>query len=272
MNDSDFAGPNPNTPTPQSSSALVNDDYDIYSYDEGDDFFQDHTNPNQLDAQRVNATTSLEPISTNAIRLLQHSISRIKNSASSTGLFGTNDDKNTPEAKGFEKSTYVNVLFSIGLLSESRASRRGMTQSASQIAIAAAQADKLSKSNTNPRSANAASESNRLSLQIDAVDQLEKQSKGSTETTGVNKNNLLSPSVSTVNSPRRAGTRKQPLPQIQRIMSASLQAALSPSQVPGTNTESPNVTTPPPLSRGMSARATVEASRQALMEMMSQIR
>jgi hypothetical protein len=57
-------------------------------------------------------------------------------------------------------------------------------------------------------------------------------------------------------------------------MSSSLQAALSPAQVSNTdsNQMSGTVAPPPPLTRGMSARATVEASRQALMEMMSQIR
>lgn len=168
---------------------------------------------------------------------------------------------------------------SSGLLGDTpRSNRRGLPQSASQVAIAAAQADKLSKSsqsaNNQSSSKQQSSESTRLSLQLDEIGQYE-DPESATPSTQQHKAALLSPSVNNMTSPRRqGGARKQPLPQIQRIMSSSLQAALAPPQAPGTNngTGSQSVAGPPTLSRGMSARATVEASRQALMEMMSQIR
>jgi hypothetical protein len=159
---------------------------------------------------------------------------------------------------------------SVGLLSDTtRSSRRGLPQTASQVAIAAAQAEaKLPKlAQANPQNPNTG-DSNRISLQLD----LESQGT-SAEATSQTKAQLLSPSVGNLTSPRRPGVRKQPLPQIQRIMSTSLQAALSsPSLVSNSDSHASDVAPPPTLTRGMSARATVEASRQALMEMMSQIR
>lgn len=105
-----------------------------------------------------------------------------------------------------------------------------------------------------------------LLLQTDqSMDQLENQMKDNT----IDQKNtiLMSPSVNnTIGSPRRTSSfRKQPLPQIQRIMTSSLQA-LTPSS------NNLQLDGPPSLSRGVSARAIVEASRQALMEMISQIR
>mmetsp|Transcript_13338 Transcript_13338/g.13831 ORF Transcript_13338/g.13831 Transcript_13338/m.13831 type:complete len:658 (+) Transcript_13338:26-1999(+) len=143
---------NPNNPN-------GNDDYDVFTYDENDDFFQDGSNTipgTILDSipQRGNQTpTALDlpmTISNSTIRLVQQSISRIKSSASSTGLFTVNEEKpNSMETKG--------------LLSETpRSNRRGnLTQSASQIAIAAANADILSKSFTpNSSSSNNSSTNN----------------------------------------------------------------------------------------------------------------
>lgn len=140
------------------------------------------------------------------------------------------------------------------------------------MAIAAAQAEaklpKLAQANPQNTNAKTSGDSNRISLQLD----LESQGT-SAEATSQTKAQLLSPSVGNLTSPRRPGVRKQPLPQIQRIMSTSLQAALSsPSQVSNSDSHASDVAPPPTLTRGMSARATVEASRQALMEMMSQIR
>lgn len=94
---------NPNNPN-------GNDDYDVFTYDENDDFFQDGSNTipgTILDSipQRGNQTpTALDlpmTISNSTIRLVQQSISRIKSSASSTGLFTVNEEKpNSMETKG----------------------------------------------------------------------------------------------------------------------------------------------------------------------------
>jgi hypothetical protein len=109
MNDSDFVEPtsthnhgsNPNPNPPTSTTSQANDDYDIYSFDDGDDYFNENSNTKPLESQRINPSTSLEPISTSAIRLVQQSISRIKSSASSTGLFGVSDEKSSSmETKG----------------------------------------------------------------------------------------------------------------------------------------------------------------------------
>ncbi len=84
------------------------DDYDanIYSFDE-DDFFIENPNNStntMIDnlPQRAQGPAALEipmTISNSAIRLVQQSISRIKNSASSAGLFGS-EEKSNSESKG----------------------------------------------------------------------------------------------------------------------------------------------------------------------------
>jgi hypothetical protein len=104
VTDSDFVeqrNPNPSTP---SGATTANDDYDIYSFDEGEDYFEDNSTPHPLETQRIDPSASLEPISSSAIRLVQQSISRIKSSASSSGLFGTSsvleEKNNAMETKG----------------------------------------------------------------------------------------------------------------------------------------------------------------------------
>lgn len=92
------------------NNSNMNDDYDVFTYDENDDFFQDSSNTipgTIIDSipQRGNQTpTALDlpmTISNSTIRLVQQSISRIKSSASSAGLFTVNEDKsNSLETKG----------------------------------------------------------------------------------------------------------------------------------------------------------------------------
>jgi hypothetical protein len=96
----------------------ANDDYDIYSFDEGEDFFQDNATPHPLETQRIDPSASLEPISSSAIRLVQQSISRIKSSASSSGLFGVpaSDEKNNAiETRGVFLSLSVSVSLCLSL-------------------------------------------------------------------------------------------------------------------------------------------------------------
>ena len=297
------------------NSVPGNDDYDVFTYDENDDFFQEGANSTPgitLDSlpQRGNQTsTALDipmTISNSAIRLVQQSITRIKNSASSTGLFTVTEEKpNSMETKGsflFLFFSFILIslltlfsrllfLITIGLLSEApRSNRRNnpnsIPQSASQIAIAAAHAEiqsklSLSTSPSNINSNNNSNNTGQSSISVDtlqhdqSIDQLENQMNDNISDQQMN-TLMMSPSINTtIGSPRRSSSfRKQPLPQIQRIMSSSLQAITPSSNLnySQTTTDGIVLSGPPSLSRGVSARATVEASRQALMEMISQIR
>eukprot|EP00602_Paraphysomonas_sp_CaronLab_P003263 CAMPEP_0185019062 /NCGR_PEP_ID=MMETSP1103-20130426/1672_1 /TAXON_ID=36769 /ORGANISM="Paraphysomonas bandaiensis, Strain Caron Lab Isolate" /LENGTH=547 /DNA_ID=CAMNT_0027549141 /DNA_START=667 /DNA_END=2310 /DNA_ORIENTATION=- len=232
LEDGGTKSPVPATSTASGTGGAASgtDDFENFAFDEADDFYFDDALGVEPTGNRTASPSLTHTLSNGALKLVS-SLSRLSNSASSGALFGLERDGRRGEREG--------------LLRGGRGIRRTGSAGAAEAAIAAADAEMKQQQHQQARETEAGG-SEGTSAEAPLSIKVHSQSAISTP---------LAPTSPKGRSQPPGSGRKPMLPQIQRIMSDSLQGA-----------------GPPALKRTMSARGTMEASRQGLMEMTSQIR